>query len=75
MGKAVAFRRIVSQLPQLAGPHKYHSLAKALQQYGVALLAAGEVEPATEAFDESRKIQEQTGIAIPPPGILTTNGH
>ena len=68
MGKAVEFRRTVSQLPQLAGPHKYYSLAKGLQKYGVALLAAGEVEPATEAFDESQKIQEQTGIAIPPSG-------
>lgn len=67
-GKAVEFRRLVSQLPQLAGPHKHHALAKALQEYSVALLAAGEVEAATEAFDESREIQQTTGIAIPLPG-------
>ena len=33
MGKAVEFRRTVSQLPQLEGPHKHHALAKALQEY------------------------------------------
>jgi hypothetical protein len=66
MGKAVEFRRTVSQLPQLAGPHKHHALAKALQEYSVALMAAGEVEAATGAFDESRKIQQKIGNAIPP---------
>jgi len=68
MGKAVEFRRTVSQLPQLEGPHKHHALAKTLQEYSVALLAAGEVEAATGAFDESRKIQQKTGIAITLPG-------
>jgi hypothetical protein len=67
MGKAVEFRRTVSQLPQLEGPRKHHALAKALQEYSVALLAAGEVEAATEAFAESRKIQQKTGNEIPPP--------
>ena len=70
MGKAVEFRRTVSQLPQLAGPHKHHALAKLLQEYSVALVAAGEVEAATGAFDESRKIQQKTGIAIPMPGTV-----
>jgi tetratricopeptide (TPR) repeat protein len=70
MGKAVDFQRTVSQLPQLAGPYKYHSLAKILQQYGIALLAAGAVEAATAAFDESRKIQAKTGIALLPPGTI-----
>ena len=65
MSKAVEFRRTVSQLPQLAGPHKYHALAKALQQYAAALLAAGEAEAAAGASDESRQIQQQTGCAIP----------
>ena len=68
MGKAVEFRRTVSQLPQLDGPHKHHALAKALQEYSVALWAAGEVDAATGAFDESGKIQQKTGIAIPMPG-------
>jgi tetratricopeptide (TPR) repeat protein len=68
MGKAVEFRRTVSQLPQLADPHKHHALAKVLQDYSVALLAAGEVETATGAFDESRKIKQKIGNAIPPPG-------
>lgn len=68
MGKAVEFRRTVSQLPQLAGPHKHHALAKVLQDYSVALLAEGEVETATGAFDESRKIKQKIGNAIPPPG-------
>lgn len=70
MSEAVEFRRTVSQLPQLAGPHKHHALAKVLQQYAVALLAAGEAEAATEAFDESRKLQKKTGIAIPPSGTV-----
>jgi tetratricopeptide (TPR) repeat protein len=68
MGKTVEFRRTVSQLPQLSGRHKHHALAKALQAYSVALAAAGEVKAATEAFDESREIQNKTGIAIPLPG-------
>ena len=68
MGKAVEFRRTVSQLPQLAGPHKHHALAKVLQEYSVALMAAGEVEAATGVFEESRKIQQKIGNAIPPPG-------
>ena len=70
MGKAVEFRRTVSHLPQLAGPHKHYALAKVLQEYSVALLAAGEVESAIGAFDESRKIQQKTGIAIPLPGTV-----
>jgi tetratricopeptide (TPR) repeat protein len=70
MGQAVEFRRTVSQLPQLAGPHKHHALAKALQEYSVALLAAGEVEAATAAFNESRKIQQRIGTAIPTPGTV-----
>ena len=70
MGRAVEFRRTVSQLPQLAGPHKHHALAKALQEYSVMLLAADEVEAATGAFDESRKIQQKVGNAIPPPGTV-----
>ena len=65
MGKAVEFRRTVSLLPQLEGPHKHHALAKALQEYSAALTTAGDVEAATEAFDESREIQQQIGIAIP----------
>lgn len=67
LGKAVEFRRTVSRLPQVDGPYKHHWLAVSLQKYGVALLAAGDVKAATEAFDESRKIQERTGIAVPPP--------
>ena len=68
MSKAVEFRCTVSRLPQLAGPHKHHALAKALQQYAVALLAAGKAEAATGAFDESGKIQQKTGIAVAPAG-------
>ena len=64
-GNAVEFRRTVSQLPQLAGPHKHHALAKVLQEYAVVLLAASEVEGAIAAFDESRNIQQMTGNAIP----------
>ena len=47
MGESVEFRRTVSQLPQLAGPHQHHALAKALEEYSVALAAAGEVKAAT----------------------------
>ncbi len=70
MGRAVEFRRTVSQLPQLASPHKHHALAKVLREYSVVLLAAGEVEAATGAFHESRKIQQKIGNAIPPPGTV-----
>ena len=70
MGKAVKFRRTVSQLPQLEGPHKHHALAKALREYSVVLLAAGEMEAATGAFDESREIQRKIGNAMPPPGTV-----
>jgi len=70
MAKAVEFRRTVSQLPQLEGPYKHHALAKALQEYSLALSAAGEVEAANAALDESRRIQHEIGIAIPPPGAV-----
>ena len=65
MGKAVEFRRTVSQLPQITGLHKHHALAKLLQEYSVALRAEGKVEAATAAFNESQNIQQKTGIAIP----------
>ena len=65
MGQAVEFRRTVSQLPQLEGPHKQYALARVLQDYSVALLAEGKVEAVTAAFNESRNIQQKTGIAIP----------
>jgi hypothetical protein len=68
MGHAIEFRRSVSQLPQHAGPHKHHALAKELQEYSIALAAAGDVEAAIGAFDESREIQQRIGIAIPLPG-------
>jgi tetratricopeptide (TPR) repeat protein len=70
MGKAVEFRRIVSQLPQLEGPHKQYALARVLQDYSVALLAEGKVEAANAAFKESRNIQQETGIAIPLAGTV-----
>jgi len=60
-GKAVEFRRAVSQLPQLEGPYKYFSLAKTLHQYSSALSAAGRVQDAVHAFDESRSIHEKIG--------------
>jgi len=68
MSKAVDFRRTVSRLPQLGGPHVHYALAKILQQFSVALMAAGEVEASIKAFDESRMIQQIIGIAIPPSG-------
>lgn len=70
MGNAIEFRRTVSQLPQLEGPYKHHALAKALQEYSVVLLAAGAVEAAIGAFDESREIQQKIGNVIPPPDTV-----
>jgi tetratricopeptide (TPR) repeat protein len=64
MGKAVEFRRTVSQLPQLGGPYKYYALARELQRYGVTLLAAKDVEAAVRAFEESRAIQSRRGVTI-----------
>lgn len=63
-GKAVDFRRNVSQAPQLDGPHKYFWLASTLQQYSVALQAAGKVDAAISAFDESRRIHQKIGTVI-----------
>lgn len=64
--KAVELRRHVSQLPQLAGPYKFNSLAETLHRYGLALLAANEVDAAAQAFVESRAIQHSIGL--PPSG-------
>ena len=64
MGKAVEFRRTVSQLPQLEGPSKYYSLVRSLQRYSIILLAANEIKAAIEAFEESRAIQHQFGLTI-----------
>ncbi len=64
LGKAVEFRRTVSNLPPFAGAQKYHALAEVLEKYAVALTAAGEAAAAAGAFDESRKIQQRTGIVI-----------
>jgi tetratricopeptide (TPR) repeat protein len=66
MSKAVEFRRIVSQLPHIDGPHKHYALAKVLQQYSSALMAAGETDAATKALGESQIIQMQIGISMPP---------
>jgi tetratricopeptide (TPR) repeat protein len=60
-GKAIELRRAVSELPQLEGPYKYFSLAKALHHYSVALSAAGKVQEAVRAFDESHSIHEKIG--------------
>jgi tetratricopeptide (TPR) repeat protein len=62
-GKAVELRRAVSHLPQLEGPYKYFSLAKTLHQYSHALSAAGGVQEAVRAFDESSSIHEKLGTA------------
>jgi len=61
LGTAVEYRRIISNLPQLTGPYKFHWLACALQEYGVALAAAGETAAATEAGRESREIRRRIG--------------
>jgi len=65
-GKAVEFRRAVSQLPQLEGPYQYFSLAKTLHEYSAALSAAGKIQEAVRAFDESRNIHEKTGTEPAP---------
>jgi hypothetical protein len=66
MSKAVGIRSTVSELPHIAGPYKRYVLAKTLKEYSVALMAIGEAEAATEAFDKSREIQQKIGITIPP---------
>jgi tetratricopeptide (TPR) repeat protein len=66
MSHCVDFRRTVSQLPQLNGPHKHYAFATALQLYSSALMAAGETDAATKALGESQMIQMQIGISIPP---------
>ncbi len=64
MEEAVVFRRTVSQLPQLAGPYKYHALAKTLMCYGTALLAANRAAAANDAFEESQAIQRRIGVTL-----------
>jgi tetratricopeptide (TPR) repeat protein len=61
LGKAVEFRRIVSQLPQLEGPQKFFWLANTLQDYSAALEAVGNPDAAMKAFDESRVIYLKIG--------------
>jgi tetratricopeptide (TPR) repeat protein len=65
MGKAVEFRRNLSELPQLDGPMKHLGLAKALQKHVVALRAAGSAEASIGAFEESQRIQEKYGFSLP----------
>ena len=65
MGKAVEFRRTVSQMPQLDGPHKFFWLANTLQKYSVALMSAGNPDAAIRAFDESRVIYLKIGASVP----------
>lgn len=67
LGKAVEFRRKVSQLPQLDGPHKFFWLANTLQKYSAALMSAGNPDAATKAFDETRTICQKIGILVPGP--------
>jgi tetratricopeptide (TPR) repeat protein len=59
LSRAVELWRAVSSLPQLDGPYKYFWLANALKQYSVTLSAAGRVEAATKAFEESCAIHER----------------
>lgn len=70
LGKAVEFRRIVSQMPQLDGPERFFWLADTLQKYGVALTAAGDPEAAIKAFDECRRICQEIGGGVPGGGTM-----
>ncbi len=65
LGKAVEFRRIVSQLPQLDGPQKFFWLANTLQEYSTALMVSGNQDAAFRAFDESRTIYLKIGTRVP----------
>ena len=55
--ECVELARLVSTLPQLAGPYKFAGLARMLHLYGSALLAVEEVNAAENAFEESRAIR------------------
>jgi tetratricopeptide (TPR) repeat protein len=65
LGNAVAQRRAVSEMPHVCGPHKFFLLANTLREYSVALSAAGTMDAAIEAFDESRTICLKIGTGVP----------
>jgi len=62
LARAVEFRRNVSYAPQLAGPYKFHSLAKTLHRYAAALAAAGDAPASAQAGGEARAIEERLGV-------------
>ena len=66
MGKAVEFRRTISQLPHVENLPKHHGLAKILHEYAIMLEAAGEIEEARKASDESQEILTRLGVTLPP---------
>lgn len=61
-GKAVEFRRRVSEAPQCEGPYLFNQLAEALHQHGLALLATGDSDGAASASAESRAIRQRLGL-------------
>lgn len=55
--KAVEYRRIVSEAPQLEGPYKQAALARALRKLAQALLAVKDIKGSEQAFRESQAIK------------------
>jgi tetratricopeptide (TPR) repeat protein len=62
LAKAVEFRRMVSQAPQLAGPYKFNALAVTLYRYGTALLAVEDAGGAVAAYAESVALRAKIGL-------------
>lgn len=54
-------RRIIAELPQLEGPYKHNSLARALHDLAQALQNVGDPE-ADELFEESRSLRRSIGL-------------
>jgi hypothetical protein len=60
---AVAQRRHVARLPQVAGPFAENALAEALAAYGQGLLRAGNREAAATVLAEKDAIRQTIGLA------------
>lgn len=63
LARGLEHRRHVAEAPQLGGPYKFNSLARALAQYSATLIRAGRTEDGEHAQAESDAIRACIGLA------------